>query len=576
MLDLSSRKVYGALAEQCVGGDAKADKVETAVAGHLAGLDSNGNLTDSGVSPTEDVTVEGNPVTFDSPFEQDAKSVVVSVKPIQDLHGYDKPWPAGGGKNKFIGGNGGSQGGVTITKNSDGSYSFNGTSTEQVVFTIAGEYYLPNGSYILSGGTSDIHIGFSYGSERADDTGAGVSFSISDGKISWVQFVIPTGVNTTGKTIYPMVRLATESDATFAPYSNICPISGTVELEISVADKDYLDMSDMEHYGIVAVNGQAEINANEYAYPAYNVPNGQQVVVSRKSVSSAGYFWYGCYSANQLADHISPLSFGNLGNNALNATIDIPNGTNILVIFTGADVPVDLRVTQVAPIDTTIPLPSTLYDADVDVTDGDADNKYGIVDLGSLSWIRAGSYFWCYVDGKKNGRINMISDCYKVVNKQYGELEFGEICGDNESSAITTFDPRYSNVSDFANAVTGLKLCYELATSTTISFDPTDVELLEGTNVVSTNAEKVAVTYGRSLWQDIDDLKTDTEGKLNKSDVADVEGDTASKAYSVNDFMLRSDGFYKVTQPIAQNASITSSNTTKTTIGAVLTALLNA
>lgn len=49
MLDLSSRKVYGALAEQCVGGDAKADKVETAVAGHLAGLDSNGNLTDSGV-----------------------------------------------------------------------------------------------------------------------------------------------------------------------------------------------------------------------------------------------------------------------------------------------------------------------------------------------------------------------------------------------------------------------------------------------------------------------------------------------------------------------------------------------
>ena len=66
MLDLSTRKVYGALAEQCVGGDAKADKVETAVAGHLAGLDSNGNLTDSGhsdadyVHKTGDETIAGD------------------------------------------------------------------------------------------------------------------------------------------------------------------------------------------------------------------------------------------------------------------------------------------------------------------------------------------------------------------------------------------------------------------------------------------------------------------------------------------------------------------------------------
>lgn len=70
-------------------------------------------------------------------------------------------------------------------------------------------------------------------------------------------------------------------------------------------------------------------------------------------------------------------------------------------------------------------------------------------------------------------------------------------------------------------------------------------------------------------------LANKNESKLDKSDVADIEGDTASKAYSVNDFMLRADGLYKVTAPIASGASITSSNTTKTTIGAVLTALLN-
>jgi hypothetical protein len=27
--------------------------------------------------------------------------VVTTLEPVQDLHGYDKPWPAGGGKNLF-------------------------------------------------------------------------------------------------------------------------------------------------------------------------------------------------------------------------------------------------------------------------------------------------------------------------------------------------------------------------------------------------------------------------------------------------------------------------------------------
>ena len=32
-----------------------------------------------------------------------AKSLVVGMEPIQDLHGYDNPWPAGGGANKWDG-----------------------------------------------------------------------------------------------------------------------------------------------------------------------------------------------------------------------------------------------------------------------------------------------------------------------------------------------------------------------------------------------------------------------------------------------------------------------------------------
>lgn len=117
---------------------------------------------------------------------------------------------------------------------------------------------------------------------------------------------------------------------------------------------------------------------------------------------------------------------------------------------------------------------------------------------------------------------------------------------------------------------TGAQVVYELATPTITTITPSSLSLLKGLNVVSTNGDTVEVTFNDPVSHD------DLDGKLDKTDVATVEGDKASRAYSVNEFMLRSDGFYRVTAPIASGASITSSNTTKTTIGAVLTALLNA
>jgi len=114
-----------------------------------------------------------------------------------------------------------------------------------------------------------------------------------------------------------------------------------------------------------------------------------------------------------------------------------------------------------------------------------------------------------------------------------------------------------------------LQVVYELATPTITTITPSSLSLLKGLNVVSTNGDTVEATFNDPVSHD------DLDGKLDKTDVATVEGDKASRAYSVNEFMLRSDGFYRVIAPIASGASITSSNTTKTTIGAVLTALLN-
>ena len=50
---------------------------------------------------TNPVTVTGNPASFEASGNGKFLSLSVPFSPIQDLHGYDHPWPAGGGVNKW-------------------------------------------------------------------------------------------------------------------------------------------------------------------------------------------------------------------------------------------------------------------------------------------------------------------------------------------------------------------------------------------------------------------------------------------------------------------------------------------
>ena len=596
MLDLSSRKVYGALAEQCVGGDAKADKVESAVAGNLAGLDANGNLTDSGVSPTEDVTVEGNPVTFDSPFEQDAKSVVVSVKPIQDLHGYDHPWPAGGGKNKLplvladIKANNTSgtwSGNVytinngtieVLTDSADNvtGIKANGTFNATTYFTCGVFSFAANTDYLINGLSADSGSCF-----MAVQNGVTIT-EVRDYTQNFntdtdadIYIIINANTSPSNLEFYPMVRDSSVADATFAPYSNICPISGIDEVEIPISGENLFDESSTQN-GYFDNFGNLISNAG-WKSDYIDVTEGTNYHISgcNEIIGGTYFIWFdsnknkiSIVSEHKNGIYLAPTNAFYLG---------VSEATGI------ENISVTISHT------TTIPLPSTLYGGTVDVTEGKVNSRKGFVVFDGSD-----DEGWVILDSNHRAKTSIVSALIKHIDDPY-------VIADITSSAFGATDAVNTWAGNIGISVSDgniliadgtkamdltawkaylaehpLQVCYELATPTTLSLTPADVELLEGTNVVSTNAEKVAVTYGRSLWQDIDDLKTDTEDKLDKSDVADVEGDTASRAYSVNEFMLRSDGFYRVTQPIAQNASITASNTTKTTVGEVLTALLNA
>ena len=172
----------------------------------------------------------------------------VSLTPNQDLHGYDNPWVGGASKNKLPLPTAETKNGITLTHNADGSVTLTGTSTATTYFDFfagdfdttayAGYLFRADSTY-SSWGTSTITFRISTASRvtlqsffgnndySIDNNGSGLYFAIRiDGN-----YTIPSG----GVTIYPMLRKSTET-ADFAPYSNICPISGHTQVDVDVSD----------------------------------------------------------------------------------------------------------------------------------------------------------------------------------------------------------------------------------------------------------------------------------------------------------------------------------------------------
>lgn len=196
-------------------------------------------------------TGSGSLVTFDA-IEAPMPKLKVSVEAKQDLHGYDHPWVGGAGKNKaesVI--DNWSNKGITATRNDDGSYSITGTATDSVTSSfLINVYPVSDGEqYIVTNKKNQADTATKYTRcvcSFYNDTTYKSEINVSEGQT----ITVPSGVNRlrlsyvwnngfvvpTGAIIYPMVRLSSEADATFAPYSNICPISGWDAANVSDVD----------------------------------------------------------------------------------------------------------------------------------------------------------------------------------------------------------------------------------------------------------------------------------------------------------------------------------------------------
>ena len=239
------------------------------------------------------------------------------------------------------------------------------------------------------------------------------------------------------------------------------------------------------------------------------------------------------------------------------------------------------------PVTLTIALGTTVYGGSLDVKTGVLTVDWGMVDLGTLNYAYSAGYslFYAYVEGAKfNGAGSLKGfDCYcsqyksrgdiAWTNFENGDINVGSDTAGNNRPYVNIKDTAYNDASAFKTAMNGVQLCYPLQTPTTIQLTGAELALLMGYNRVTSDSGDITLTYKANAVQDLQNDKADN------ADIVDYieNGNKASRAYSANQFMLWRGDLYKVTTSIASGATITAgTNVTKTTIGAVLTALLNA
>lgn len=119
------------------------------------------------------------------------------------------------------------------------------------------------------------------------------------------------------------------------------------------------------------------------------------------------------------------------------------------------------------------------YDGDTYESDGTVTRKYGIVDLGTLSWTLTTwggkTNFSAYLSDAKNVAAGVLADMISIAYEEVTQNTFyvnatdGTMCLNN--SILRVANSNYETASAFKTAMNGVKLQYKLATPTTETAD---------------------------------------------------------------------------------------------------------
>ena len=248
-----------------------------------------GNKTASDLKLISEMhTASGSEAAIETDDTLPLLSCVSDINPVQDLHGYSKPWAGGAGKNlldtstwrdTFV------QADVTFTKIGDGHYKVNGTANATTwVFFIVGnqniDISLPTGTYTLSARPSGLNVYIYRDSGYTDYVNGAVSITSTNKPVYGIRFLMATGTTFDNVDMYFQIEEnSTMTD--WEPYSNICPISGHTDVTVTVASTsggsgdDYTVSLGSTYYGgtLGVTTGELEVTwENIASYAGETLP----------------------------------------------------------------------------------------------------------------------------------------------------------------------------------------------------------------------------------------------------------------------------------------------------------------
>lgn len=166
------------------------------------------------------------------------------------------------------------------------------------------------------------------------------------------------------------------------------------------------------------------------------------------------------------------------------------------------------------------------FDGDEYEADGTVTRRYGIVDLGSLTWTEYGStsdytrYISSGIDS--NSKVNGACICDSFIYRGTASVDANQIwvgTGNGRLSVTTTKD-KYQDSSAFKTAMSGVMLVYELATPTTETATP-----YEELQIVNDFGTEEFVTTGLVPVGNVTEYPANLRDKLQHlPDLADGDG----------------------------------------------------
>ena len=471
------------------------------------------------VIPEITKTVTDNPIVIDD-ADGEVKALNVELTPIQDLHGYDKPWAAGAGKNlanlaygnqvpsvntgQMVSASGWSCDFIPIDTSKTYTLSYVGTSTQYVMFYDASDGYLGYSSSFASG--SQINAS---------------SYFSSCAKVK-LRSDSAQGTN-------PLMQLEIGSTATsWQPYENICPISPHTSVDVRGTGKNLWGGLKMAQ-DIAAVTPNTSIDTTTKTV-TYNAADISSKVLFSSFKANTSYTFFMKQAT---------------GSNHVNMYVRYTNGTNVHfptsgILVTDADKTIEcilgvwvsgrsillyeecgvfegvLTASDFVPYTgqtVTVPL-NDLYGGTVGVTSGTGKEKNALITIHSSDITSI------TVDGNNtrvytNLDFSMFPAYPQGLSNKFTVLtSWGAVAGDANAIAlngpsngqIVVNKATGTTLADIRTALDGTELCFPLATPTDLSTTPTEITLYNGDNVVASDGN-MELTYARNLQAVIDKIE---------------------------------------------------------------------